>query len=274
MKYFKLTVIVSLVLLTFYACDSDDSNSEPFSPKFVFTFNWNGESVESSDFNTIKYTNRNGEELSITRMRYLMSNIIFVKPNGEEIVTEEFNFIDLSNASSLTFNSQEILTSEEFASIKFDFGFNQVNNQGNYPSLNIENWNWPTPLGGGYHNMQYEGKFINANNEEQFYALHMGTRRPDQDGTDNDQDGDGIPNDQDTEDNSIFEQNHFTINAVINTVLNGSQEIEVQMNIAQWFENPNTWDLNELNAPLMPNYNAQVLMQENGPSVFSLAVNN
>jgi hypothetical protein len=42
------------------------------------------------------------------------------------------------------------------------------------------------------------------------------------------------------------------------------------MNIAEWFKNPNTWDLNELNTVLMPNFEAQKMMSENGRSVFSL----
>jgi hypothetical protein len=42
------------------------------------------------------------------------------------------------------------------------------------------------------------------------------------------------------------------------------------MNIAEWFKNPTIWDLNELNTVLMPNFNAQKLMSENGKSVFSL----
>ena len=42
------------------------------------------------------------------------------------------------------------------------------------------------------------------------------------------------------------------------------------MNIAEWFKNPNTWDLNVLNNMLMPNFNAQIMMFENGQNVFSL----
>jgi hypothetical protein len=42
------------------------------------------------------------------------------------------------------------------------------------------------------------------------------------------------------------------------------------MNIAEWFKNPNTWDLNVLNTVLMPNFDAQILMHQNGKSVFSL----
>jgi hypothetical protein len=50
--------------------------------------------------------------------------------------------------------------------------------------------------------------------------------------------------------------------------------IEIKMNIAEWFKNPNTWNLNELNTILMPNFEAQKMMSANGKSVFSLGEEN
>ena len=39
------------------------------------------------------------------------------------------------------------------------------------------------------------------------------------------------------------------------------------MNIANWFDTPNTWDLNELNQMLMANSDAQILIYQNGQNV-------
>jgi hypothetical protein len=47
-------------------------------------------------------------------------------------------------------------------------------------------------------------------------------------------------------------------------------QVEVKVNLAEWFKNPNTWDLNALNTVLMPNFEAQKIMSANGKSVFSL----
>ena len=44
------------------------------------------------------------------------------------------------------------------------------------------------------------------------------------------------------------------------------------MDIAEWFKNPNIWDFNVYNTSLMPNYEAQKLMQENAATVFSASV--
>ena len=42
------------------------------------------------------------------------------------------------------------------------------------------------------------------------------------------------------------------------------------MDISEWFKNPNIWNLNELNTMLMPNFEAQKIIKQNGVSVFSL----
>ena len=43
------------------------------------------------------------------------------------------------------------------------------------------------------------------------------------------------------------------------------------MNAAEWFKNPNTWNLNENSIVMMPKYDLQINMKENGKnSVFSL----
>jgi hypothetical protein len=57
-------------------------------------------------------------------------------------------------------------------------------------------------------------------------------------------------------------------------VVENTTKIEIKMNLSEWFKNPNTWNLNELNSILMPNFEAQKMMRENGETVFSLSVVN
>jgi hypothetical protein len=107
-------------------------------------------------------------------------------------------------------------------------------------------------LGGGYHYMQFDGKFVNSNMEEQGFNYHA-IRAVDNPGA-----------------NPIFPQDtFFTVNLGAISISN-DVEIEVKMNIAEWFKNPNLWDLNIYNQMLMPNSTAQIMMYENGQNVFSL----
>jgi hypothetical protein len=74
-------------------------------------------------------------------------------------------------------------------------------------------------------------------------------------------------------DNLKFEDTSFEVN-LGTIVVENTTKIEIKMNLAEWFKNPNTWNLNELNSILMPNFEAQKMMRENGETVFSLSVVN
>lgn len=69
--------------------------------------------------------------------------------------------------------------------------------------------------------------------------------------------------------NLILEDTSFEVE--IGTFeLSKNTAIEIKMNVAEWFKNPNLWDLNVLNTVLMPNFDAQKMMSENGRNVFDV----
>ena len=100
--------------------------------------------------------------------------------------------------------------------------------------------------------MQFDGKYKDTNNLDANFNYHAirAVNRSD-------------PN------NLIFEDTSFLVDFGSVTITNNAT-IEIKMNIAEWFKNPNTWDLNQLNTVLMPNFEAQKLISANGKSVFSL----
>jgi hypothetical protein len=245
MKAIKTILFLGLILFA-AACNDDDDKINNGNVTLNFTHNWEGENVSSKSFNTTNLTNANGEVLSISKLRYLVSNISLVKPNGALIPLSDYLLIDVTNDNT----SLEIINIpfDTYTNMTFTFGFNEVDNvDGDYLDLNSTSWNWPTMLGGGYHFMQFEGKYEDGGTLSPF-AYHMGTARKSTD---------------------VFEQNFFNI-SLDGFSLTNNAEIEIKMNIAEWFKNPITWDLKVLNVNLMPNYDAQKIMNENGKSVFSL----
>lgn len=246
----KIASILCLCLIVFSCHEDKDDNITNTSIAFNFSHNWDGEEVSSSNFNTIQYTNANGEQLSIEKLRYLISRITFTNLNGEAYVLEGYNLVDVTNNSGLTFSSSIQIPFDTYT-VSFVFGFNNDDNYQNYTDLNSESWNVPEALGGGYHYMQLEGKFIDNASAEVGYAYHA-IRAVDA-----------------TEDELEFTDTFIEVDLgefeLVNNVV-----FNVEMNIAEWFKNPNTWDLNELNNALMPNHDAQVMMFQNGQNVFSL----
>ena len=249
----RIIPILIFSFLTLLSCHNDnDDVTTQVNATFNFTHNWDGASVTNANFNTIQYTNANGEQLSITKLRYLISKITFQKSNGEKITLDGYNLIDVTNNSNFSFTPTSSIPTGEYSKVSFTFGFNNDDNYNdNYTDLNSASWNVPAMLGGGYHYMQFEGKFINNTAIETGYAYHA-IRAVDNSKTPQE-----------------FQDTFFEVDLGAVSITN-ARVFNIEMNIAEWFKNPNTWDLNVLNNMLMPNFNAQVMMFENGQNVFSL----
>jgi hypothetical protein len=248
MKKQHCLLILILILVTRCSEEKECCVQPQFTITLNFTHHWNGLKITPQDFNELKFTNENGERLSIERLRYLVSNISLI--NGKN-----YHLIDVGENSGTSITIPE-LTNESYA-LSFRFGFSDEDNtDGTYLDLNSVSFSVPGMLGGGYHFMQFDGKYIDNNNEASGFNYHTikAVDRTD-------------PNNLKFEDTS-FEVNLGTIEVASNP------EIEIKMNLAEWFKNPNTWNLNELNSILMPNFEAQKMMRENGDSVFSLGVIN
>ena len=252
---FKKAAFLVLLVLSFMACDKNDDDqaqqNTPVSVGFLHSFYEDEVSVSS---NAIQYTNGFGTSLSITRLRYLISQVSFTNQDGIKTIVKDYHLVDLSQESSLTIN--DILLPPGAYNLKMRFGFTEATNTTSvYPDLNAASWNVPENLGGGYHYMQMEGRYLDTTDELFIYAYHTisAVQNPGPENT--------------REDTSI----EIDLGEI--TVTQGATQINVNMRIDQWFENPNLWNLSELNGLLMGNYTAQKMMQENGQNVFSLASN-
>lgn len=237
----KISALLFLVILLFCSCDKEEEN---ISLTLKFTHNWNGVPVTNQDFNTFKFTTANGENISIERLRYLISNISL----AEESANNHF-LIDVGkNAENLIPIKDVLLNNNK---LTFTFGLTDSENiDGSYQDLNSVNFNVPGMLGGGYHYMQFDGKYKDTNNQDANFNYHVIRAVDTSDPT-----------------NLKFEDTSFTVDLGIIEIKNNTT-IEISMNIAEWFTNPNTWDLNVLNTVLMPNFEAQKQMSANGKTVF------
>ena len=253
-KVFTLALIASLV----FSCseDNDDNISENVSTTFNFGHNWDGNKVTQDEFNSLQFDNANGETMSIEKLRYLISNFQFNTADGQTIEADGYVLVDVTNNTGLSFTLNTEIPKGSYSNVSFTFGFNaEDNTDGAYPDLNSASWNVPnTPiLGsvGGYHYMQLEGKFIDNTDTEVGYAYH--TIRA--------ADGSTTP--------PTIQETSIDVN-IRNVTITDDVSFNIEMNIAEWFKNPNTWDLNVLNNMLMPNFDAQIMMNENGQNVFTL----
>ncbi|NQV01648.1 MAG: hypothetical protein HQ542_03310, partial [Bacteroidia bacterium] len=120
---------------------------------------------------------------------------------------------------------------------------------------------WPQYLGGGYHYMKLNGKWLDENQQVNPFDFHLGIGQiyysyPD----------------------SItgFVQNYFQVTLPNSSFLmekNQTKEILLIMNIENWFRNPNTYDHNIWRGDIMQKQEAMQLACENGHDVFTVIIN-
>ncbi|WP_299250229.1 MbnP family protein [uncultured Lacinutrix sp.] len=258
MKRIFALLVFTAITLTSCGEDLDDNlvAKTEVETTFNFTHNWDDTAVTNSDFNTVQYTNTNGEMLSIEKLRYLISDITFSREGEEDIVLDIYNLVDVTNNNNLSFTPETKIPTGTYTNVSFSFGFDAEDNvDGAYLDLNSESWAVPnTPmLGsvGGYHYMQLEGKFTNNTTPETGYAYH--TIRA--------ADGSTTP--------PTIQETAINVDLGPIVIINDTS-FEIKMNIAEWFKNTYQWDLTQWNNMLMPNFQAQLKMNENGQNVFSL----
>ncbi|NRB59717.1 MAG: hypothetical protein HRU50_07190 [Winogradskyella sp.] len=246
-----ILLAISFILFT---CESENTNGgtlRNITVDFEFIHTWDGTVIDNTNLTTTTVTNENGETMSMSRLRYLLSRFQLLNSNGDIYGFNGYKFTDLSDITSYNFSTNNFIIPSGTYTLKFIWGFNEADNiTGAYPDLNSASWNWPDMLGGGYHFLQLDGMY-NIDTTPSPYNFHNGTARVSTN-----------PN--------VFEQNFVEIEFTEDMVLSGNATIKIEMNIAELFKNPNAWDLNIYDTPLMPNYDAQKMMQQNVESVFSI----
>ena len=242
-----LFLFLSAIILSSCSTPSEDLSAKV---DIKFSHNWENTPVTSADFNGVKFLNSNGEVLSIEGLRYVVSNVILTSANNEIYKLSSYQLINLGD-DDVTIEGGEVPAGDY--KLSFVFGFTDSDNtDGVYQDLNSVSFNVPGILGGGYHYMQFDGKYVGQNLEPAPFNYHIirAVNRED-------------PN------SLVFQDTSFKVDLGAVTITNNT-EIEIKTDLSEWFKNPNTWDLNVLNTDLMANFDAQILMSQNGKAVFGL----
>lgn len=243
-------------LITALVITSCSTNEDEFANKtnitLNFTHNWNGQSITDALVPETTLVTANGDRLSIERLRYLVSNIHLENGSGITTTLEDHLLIDVAEGKNISVTIENLLLNDTYNAF-FTFGFSDADNAETYADLDEANFNVPDSLGGGYHYMQLDGQFDSLNIKKK-YNYH--TIRA----------IDSI----DTRVTPFFTDTSFLVDLGEITINNNTATIDIEMDVSEWFETPNNWDLNVYYKNLTSNYAAQIKMSANGATVFSL----
>ena len=193
------------------------------------------------NFDTMMYQNEAGNQFSVTRLEYYISNISFHKNDGSIFTTNLIQYINARTASTNQFSFNDV-PNGNYTKITFNIGIDSARNYTYGLPATTENNNmlWPEPMGGGYHFMKLEGYFAD-NGSTPGFATHIGT-------------------------NSCL----VSIDHPINFSVDGNTyDMQLTMNINEWYKNPEIYDFNTDGGYSMGNMMAMMKIAGNGSDVFN-----
>ena len=255
--------IYSLLLAFLVACTDKDPEPVPApeTGKITFRFHHYCDGLPL-DFDVRKYVNAAGNEYMVNEIQYFISDVTLHRPDGSSYMImawKDIHYVDTDIPSTHEWKVLDEIGTGDYEKITFTFGINEEKNQSlmfvDHPESLMF---WPQYLGGGYHYMKLNGKWLDTNQFERPYDFHLGI---------------GQIYDPQSGDTTGFIQNYFEIEVPSSGfTINKDQEttIFLVMKVDNWFRNPHTYDHNEWGGDIMQKQEAMKLGCENGHDVFGV----
>lgn len=253
----KLKPLVLVLALLAVACTKP---KEKAAINLNLGYEVNGKSLVTD---TLCYENEAGNQFLFTEIQWFLSNIELKSEAGDWIMLHQQGLADTLDISRVYYIDTDIPESQtlhfspvkpdHYTAIRFIFGLDESDNRTSlFTDPPESEMFWPDLLGGGYHYMKLNGKFLDAEGRLAPLAIHLGIGQ--------------------NEDHSHFYQNYFTVELPIDFTITETSEnqLDLTMNIDNWFRNPNLYDFNEYGSHIMQNQAAQQALKENGNDVFRI----
>ncbi|MEI6575063.1 MAG: MbnP family protein [Bacteroidota bacterium] len=253
----KLLPITFLFFLFIIACKDDKEQS--FSKmSFVFSHEVNGVPLV---FDTLKYVNDAGNHYMVNDIQYFISNMTLYKDGGKSYKIKDADYthyVDTYLPNTFSWIVPDQIEIGTYDSLNFILGLDQQLNKTGYfvnpPQVDMF---WPDVMGGGFHYLKMNGKWLQPSGQEYPFNFHMGIGM------------EIVGND------TTFIPNFVKVSlpASVFSVKEGvTTKIAIKMNIESWFRTPHLWNWDSIGGAIMMNQSAMNWAKENGADVFSMSV--
>lgn len=238
-----LLLLIGIILILTACKKGDDTTLTPLNTNISIAF-FHTVNDEVVEFDNIKYVNAYGNQYSVVRLQYFISDIILTRDDNTKIFIDEEFYVDGREPSSHYQDVTARIPFGQYIGLEFVFGLSEEKNiAGRYPNPPENNMEWPPALGTGYHYMKLEGKIDSSGVVKNFQA-HTGP--------------------------SFGNQNYIRVELkdAFFMISESATTIGIQMDINKWWQDPNTLDLNEITM-VMGKQDIQQQLHDNGLNVFS-----
>ena len=209
--------------------------------------------------------NAAGNEYLVNEVQYFISDVILHNSDGSDFMINQdggIHYVDTDIPSTFSWAVTTDIPVGNYSSVSFTFGISEAKNQSNmFPNPPERDMFWPEFLGGGYHYMKLNGKWLDTLSQVTPFNFHLGI-------------GQIYAHDVINVDSITgFVQNYFTVtvpNSSFAINENQTTSMELIMNIESWFDTPHVWDFNYWGGSIMQNQQAMQTAKENGADVFTI----
>jgi len=256
----RIVLIFLSIAMLFLSCNDDAAKPVNQSGKINLSFDHriDGQPIV---FDKLQYQNQAGNNYLVNEIQYFISDVKLHKTDGSSVLLdawEDIHYIDTDLPDTWQWNFLDEIPVGSFEKISFTFGISEEKNQ----SLMFVNppeslMFWPELLGGGYHYMKLNGKWIDTLNQESPFNFHLGIGQlyhsyPDS--------------------ITSYIQNYFEVvlpNSSFELSDGQTQKFTLVMNVENWFKSPNVYDHNQWGGDIMQKQDAMKTACENGLDVFT-----
>lgn len=267
-KLLQLKKLLIYFLILSFTISCREKNEDPIEEKtgninFQFVHLINGTNII---FDSLMYINEAGNPYLLNEIQYFISDVKLYNANGNIKLLDEWKDIHYVDTDLPETHNWEVFDDIEvgtYNSISFTLGISEEKNVSfmfvNPPERDMF---WPEYLGGGYHYMKLNGKWLEEGQAFQTtpFDFHM-----------------GIGQNYSPQDSIIgFIQNYFEVSLPNSgfTISQGQKlDIQLIMNVEKWFKEPHIYDHDIWRGYIMQNQEAMQLAKENGWNVFTIQFN-
>ena len=204
---------------------------------------------------TLRYVNEAGNRFMITEVQWFLSRLELQNEKGEWVPFGEGDniyYIDTGLPTTHLLHSRALPVGN-YQALRFTFGLDEEDNRtGRFANPPESNMFWPEPLGGGYHYMKLNGRWLNDGDSLVPMNIHLGVGQ----------------NETLTE----FYPNYFEVILPLELELRAGEQPEARLTmvIDNWFRNPHVYDFRTDGTAIMQNQDALAKLKENGHDVFHI----
>lgn len=182
------------------------------------------------------YQNAAGNNLSITRLEYIISQLELENASGEKLQLPGPWYMNAFDQHPDTLHIRNFKPVQ----LRLRIGLDSAQNQSHQHDQRHDfiNMAWPDLMGGGYHFLKLEGRYLHPSDQERGYAFHLG-------------------------------KSEFAV--PVNQVSHkpaGTAYLKLTMAVERWFGPPVVWELGQHASHTMMFDSVMAKLVENGKEVF------